>query len=94
MQSCRSLTLALFDTVDHPTFCRQAHPDFSPIGWHLGHIAYTEALWLLQRCGGYSPLFPEYHRLFAQGGLPKGDRVNLPTLAEVCAYLEAVRSRV
>jgi gamma-glutamyl hercynylcysteine S-oxide synthase len=94
MQDCRSLTLALFDTVDHKAFCRQAHPDFSPIGWHLGHIAYTEALWLLQRCGGYSPLFPEYHRLFAQGGLPKGDRVNLPTLTEVCAYLETVRSQV
>ncbi len=24
----------------------QSHPDFSPVGWHLGHIAYTESLWV------------------------------------------------
>ncbi|KAM3096095.1 SUMF1/EgtB/PvdO family nonheme iron enzyme [Phormidesmis sp. 146-12] len=94
MQDCRSLTLSLFENLDYETFCRQAHTDFSPIGWHLGHIAYTEALWLLQRCAGQPPIFPEYHRLFAQGGLPKGDRVHLPPLGEVLHYLEAVRSQV
>ncbi|KAM3113878.1 SUMF1/EgtB/PvdO family nonheme iron enzyme [Phormidesmis sp. 146-33] len=94
MQDCRSLTLSLFENLDYETFCCQAHADFSPIGWHLGHIAYTEALWLLQRCAGQPPIFPEYHRLFAQGGLPKGDRVHLPPLGEVLHYLEAVRSQV
>ena len=24
--------------VDEVDFCRQVHPDFSPLGWHLGHI--------------------------------------------------------
>ena len=94
MQDCRSLTLSLFENLDHETFCRQAHPDFSPIGWHLGHIAYTEALWLLQRCAGQPPIFSQYHRLFAQDGLPKGDRVHLPHIAEILHYLEAVRSQV
>lgn len=94
MQDCRSLTLSFFSELDHPTFCRQAHPDFSPVGWHLGHIAYTEALWLLQRCAGRPPVFPKYHRLFAQDGLPKGDRVHLPDFSEILHYLEVVRSQV
>jgi ergothioneine biosynthesis protein EgtB len=94
MQQCRQQTLALFATVDHDTFCQQAHPDFSPIGWHLGHIAYTEGLWLLEHLAHHAPLFPEYRRLFAADTLPKRDRVNLPTLTEVTAYLDTIRTQV
>ena len=65
MQACRQHTLSLFDDIDHDTFCRQAHPDFSPIGWHLGHIAYTEGLWILEHLSGMAPQCPEYRRLFA-----------------------------
>ena len=93
MQECRAATLALFDDMTEATFCRQSHPDFSPVGWHLGHIAYTEALWLWQRTG-HPPLLPPYHRLFAQDGLPKGDRGQLPPIAEVRAYLDTVRAHV
>ena len=94
MEACRNVTLALFQTVDYTTFCQQAHPDFSPIGWHLGHIAYTEALWLLEHAAGFAPLFPEYRRLFAADTLPKAERVYLPDFAEVQTYLQAVRTAV
>ncbi|MEG3898523.1 ergothioneine biosynthesis protein EgtB [Microcoleus sp. SVA1_B6] len=94
LQHCRSGTFKLFTGIDYDTFCRQAHPDFSPVGWHLGHIAYTEDLWLLQRCAGLKPVFPEYHQLFAADILPKKQRVFLPTLHEVELYLDAVRKKV
>lgn len=94
MQQCRSRTLERIRSIDYDTFCTQAHADFSPIGWHVGHIAYTEALWILQRLAGYPPLMPEYHRLFAQDGLPKSQRVKLPEIATVLEYLEIVRSQV
>ena len=94
MEACRSSTLALFHTVDYETFCQQAHPDFSPIGWHLGHIAYTESLWLLEHSAGLPPQFPPYRRLFAADSLPKTERVYLPDLAEVQAYLQTVRNAV
>lgn len=94
MQECRQSTLSLFEGMDYDTFCRQAHPDFSPVGWHLGHIAYTEYLWLLEHLAGYPPQSLEYRRLFAADGLPKCDRVHLPTLPEVQIYLETVRSQV
>ena len=94
LQQCRRGTFKLFTGIDYDTFCRQAHPDFSPVGWHLGHIAYTEDLWLLQRCAGLKPVFPEYHQLFAADILPKKQRVFLPTLPEVELYLDAVRKKV
>ena len=94
LHQCRTGTLELFEGIDDATFRRQVHPDFSPVGWHLGHIAYTEALWLLERTARRQPLFPEYRRLFAADGLPKTQRVNLPTLAEVRRYLDTVRTQV
>lgn len=84
----------LFEQVDEATFCCQAHPDFSPIGWHLGHIAYTESLWLLERTAGLPPLFPEYRRLFVADGLPKSERVKLPSQEVIRYYLDAVREKV
>lgn len=94
LQQCRQSTLALFQTVDYDTFCRQAHPEFSPVGWHLGHIAYTEALWILEHCAKKNRQFPDFGRLFIADGLPKAERQNLPTLTEVQHYLDSVRSQV
>lgn len=94
LQQCRRGTFELFSGMDYDTFCRQVHPDFSPVGWHLGHIAYTEDLWLLQKCGKFKPVFPKYHKLFAADILPKQERVYLPTIAEVELYLDAVRKKV
>ncbi|MGI0494863.1 SUMF1/EgtB/PvdO family nonheme iron enzyme [Alkalinema pantanalense CENA528] len=94
MQDCRSLTLDLFKTVDRETLCCYAHPDFSPIGWHLGHIGYTEALWSLEHLAQQPLPFPELRRLYAQDGLPKRDRVHLPDLPDILAYLQIIRDRV
>lgn len=91
---CRAKTLALFEGIDEATFCCQAHPDFSPVGWHLGHIAYIESLWLLERSASVPCLFPQYRKLFAADGLPKKERVKLPNLEEIRYYLDTVREKV
>lgn len=94
MNQCRRLTLELFQTVDAETLRAQVHPDFSPIGWHLGHIGYTEAVWILEHLAQRPLPYPEYRQLYAQDGLPKGDRTHLPPLAEIQAYLAAIRVAV
>ena len=94
LQQCRQKTLNLFKGIDCNTFCQQAHPDFSPVGWHLGHIAFTEAYWILEYCGNFSPVFPKYHQLFAADGLIKEERQNLPSLEIIQDYLDTVRSKV
>ena len=94
MHRCRLGTLALFEGIDDTTFRKQAHPDFSPVGWHLGHIAFTEAYWILERLAGLPPLFEQYHKLFAADGLPKSERQNLPSLSVIHDYLNLVRTKV
>jgi gamma-glutamyl hercynylcysteine S-oxide synthase len=93
-QRCRAKTLALFEGMDDVTFRCLAHPDFSPIGWHLGHIAFTESLWIIERSAKQPGLFPEYRKLFAADGLPKHERVELPSLEEIRDYLNIVRKKV
>lgn len=94
MEETRADTLRLFAEVDEADFRRQAHPDFSPLGWHLGHIGVTEAFWLLQQCQGMPSLSPAYERLFMPTDTPKPERGSLPPRAAILAYLETVRERV
>lgn len=91
---CRAKTLSLFEGMDAATFCSQPHPDFSPVGWHLGHIAYIESLWLIEHYAGSPCLFPQYRKLFAADGLPKSARVELPNLEEIIYYLDTIRKTV
>jgi gamma-glutamyl hercynylcysteine S-oxide synthase len=91
---CRAKTLELLASIDEEAFRCQPHDDFSPAGWHLGHIAYTESLWLLERSAGNNCIFPEYRKLFAADGLPKYKRVQLPSIEETRNYLQGVRNKV
>jgi gamma-glutamyl hercynylcysteine S-oxide synthase len=95
LHHCRQGTLALVDGLDEPLWSLQAHPDFSPIGWHLGHIAFTESIWILEKLLGCQceDLEP-YRRLFAADGLPKAQRQQLPEAANLIELLATVRTRV
>src|SRR5947208_3179986 len=87
-------TLRLFAAVDDADFRRQIHQDFSPVGWHLGHIGVTEGYWILQQCKGEPSLSAAYDRFFTPTGNPKLNRVHLPPRAEILAYLHTVRQQV
>lgn len=91
---CRAQTLALVDQLESSYVKRQAHPDFSPVGWHLGHIAYTESLWLLEKLAGQPCRYPQYRKLFAADGLPKAERENVPELSVLLAYMGEIRAAV
>ncbi len=94
LEQCRAGTFRLVAGLEDAVLCAQAHPDFSPLGWHLGHIAFTESLWILENLMGLPPQFPEYRCLFAADGLPKHARVHLPSLGELRYYLDTVRQQV
>jgi iron(II)-dependent oxidoreductase len=94
MEEARAYTLHLLTTLNDADFSRQVHPDFSPIGWHLGHIGVTEAFWILQQCKGEPSLSTFYDHFFTPTDNPKPNRVHLPAREEILAYLDTVRSRV
>ena len=87
----RSHTLDLLAQIDDSLFFQQVHPEFSPIGWHFGHIAFTEAYWL-EQLANLAFSFPEAdQQLFAADGLPKQERQNLPPVEAIEEYLETTR---
>ncbi len=94
LRQCRQKTLDLLTEIDSEAIYRQIHPDFSPIGWHFGHIALVEAYWILEKLVGLPPFFPEYRQLFAADGLSKAERQYLPSIETIQDYLATVREAV
>jgi len=93
--ACRAGTYALFEDLGEAEFRTQPHPEFSPPGWHLGHIAYTEAMWLLCHCAGEPLPYPELKITFDVDGLAKPERsAKLPPKDEVVDYAEDIRMRI
>jgi iron(II)-dependent oxidoreductase len=80
LQAADSLAPALWAT--------QPSPAYSPVGWHLGHVAALQARWLLPG----EPL--KYGPRFDPGATVKGVRGRLPEPAELRAYLDDVLGRV
>jgi ergothioneine biosynthesis protein EgtB len=94
MEEARAQTLRLCTRVNDDDLRRQIHHEFSPIGWHLGHIGVTEAYWILQQCQGEPTPSAAYDRFFTPTDTPKPARVHLPARDEILAYLHTVRERV
>lgn len=94
MTAARERTLWLLSQVPKDFLKRRVHSFYSPIGWHFGHIARTEEFWIVGEALGQPVLDEHYTFLF--GDLPenpKDNRVNLPSLDEIVAYLEKTRER-
>ncbi len=90
-QDCRQKTLALVADVTAAQLQQQVHPELSPLGWHFGHIAYTEALWLL----GEPLPYPELTPIFRADGYAKSQRAAvLPPPERLWAYVHTIREKV
>ena len=46
LRLAQELVTGLMEGLEDETCRHQYHPDLSPLGWHLGHCAYTECYWL------------------------------------------------
>lgn len=94
LEEGREMTLRLVRDLSEEELRAQPDPEWSPIGWHLGHVAFTEASWLLGRVRMEDGLVRPYVEAFSQTGRPKLDRVRLPPRADLFRYLREVRERV
>ncbi len=84
-QALRAQTLARVTSLSAAALGAQPHPEFSPIGWHLGHIGHVEARWWLQDDRTLAE--------FAVDATVKSERGRLPPLATLLAALAEVRAR-
>ena len=94
MIAARADTIRLFDLVNEKHLHDSPGFGFRPIIWHLAHIGVFEAYWLLQKMQGMDPLDERYERIFDPINTPREESKNLPTRAEMQAFLTRVRERV
>lgn len=92
-EASRERTLAFVEALPDAVLRAWPDPDFSPLCWHLGHIAYTEALWLHGEAHGDASFVEGYRRRFDQRGCPKAERSDGYDRGALFAYLRAVRAR-
>lgn len=57
--------------VDDETCRAQFHPALSPLGWHLRHCAFIEALWIREVAQGDASLTAPLHDLYLPWRAPK-----------------------
>lgn len=84
---------ALLAPLGEAAIHTQLHPDLSPLGWHLGHCIFTEALWLA-RCTGGPPPAAELRTLYDPSFSPKPARGGrLPSKARLLSWARQRQQR-
>ena len=93
-EATRADTLRLFDLCDERDLHESPGFGYRPIIWHLAHIGVFEAYWLVQKAQGLDAPDARYERIFDPISTPREESKNLPTRAEMEAYLRRVRDNV
>lgn len=60
----------------------QYHPELSPLGWHLGHIAFIEQYWLREIVLGDNSRTADLHQYFFPEMIDKSVRGELPGITD------------
>lgn len=96
LQSVRELTLELVSLCTDDELKASFDPDFSPVGWHFGHLVAFEALWAVEHVSGkrVASLSDEWRRLFNPRENPKSERGELPSRNALMAWGREVRHQV
>lgn len=93
LEATRRLTLRLVAAASDEELRTAWHGDFSPVGWHLGHVAAFEAGWVLERAHGEPPLPAAVRERFDPRATPKPRRTELPVRAALLELARDVRRR-
>lgn len=94
LDEARDLTLTHFGDLEDDVLVRWPDPLFSPLSWHLGHLAFTEAQWVFGREDPTHPLVEPFFERFAQAGRDKARRADDYERDALFAYLAHVREAI
>lgn len=73
----------------------QYDPEFSPIGWHLGHVAWQEECWILRGFAGHDPIDSDLDPVFDSFQPNKATRGRaIPSPSSLSNYRKQVRETV
>lgn len=88
----RRYTQSLYEDLSHAEASWRPQPKSSSIAWHLGHQAMVTHLLLRNLIAGEPSLHPQFDLLF-DAARPQEQRGDLPALAEIVAYRDAIAAR-
>ena len=96
LNDARELTCALISHLSAEQMIGPRLKTTNPLRWEMGHVAYFYEFWILRHHFGEAPLIPEIDELFDSINIAHETRwdLNLPSLEETHAYMEAVRQKV
>ncbi len=92
LADARAKTLRFVEPLSDQVLTAWPDADFSPLCWHLGHLAFTEAHWALGHCVQDKGLSAPFARRFAQNGCPKHERAGGYDRQALFRYLDEVRA--
>ena len=70
---------------------KQYHDDLSPLGWHLGHVAYIGQYWLREVVLGDDSLTAGLHEQYLPERIDKTNRISLPGIDDIPAIAARYR---
>ncbi|AKU93250.1 ergothioneine biosynthesis protein EgtB [Vulgatibacter incomptus] len=92
LEEARRSTLRLVEGLTDAEARTQYDPAFSPLAWHLGHVAWQEERWALRHVGGQEPIDPRLDGIYDTFVSEKRSRGRrLPPLEAIRAYAARVR---
>ena len=91
LDQSRAKTLAFVESLSDDALRAWPDPELSPICWHLGHVAFTEALWIHEHCNHDDALSAPYRTRYAQDGCAKHERAEGFERDALFEYLQRVR---
>ena len=96
LNDARQRTCALISHLSADQMMGPRLPTTNPLRWEIGHTAYFYEYWILRHHFGESPIIPGIDELFDSIHIPHDTRwdLNLPSLEETQAYMEAVKQKV
>ncbi|OYV77845.1 MAG: hypothetical protein B7Z66_02305 [Chromatiales bacterium 21-64-14] len=87
LQEAQALTGALVESLSDHDYRHQFHPGLSPLGWHVGHCAYTESYWLREVILSDDRSTAALHDLYVPERIPKPLRgPRLPPLPQLLRW--------
>lgn len=95
LQAARAFTLHVLEGLTDGIARTSFHPELSPLGWHLGHVAWQQEIWVLRRLAGRPPIDPGLDSVYDSFRGEKSSRSRrLPELGDIHAYARRVGEAV
>jgi iron(II)-dependent oxidoreductase len=93
LSGIQQLVRALAETLTDAEYRTQYHPDLSPLGWHLGHVAFVESYWLQEKVQEDDTITGPLHGFFFPERIPKPERgPRLPPKNEMLHWVDVQHS--